>query len=254
MGLLVPVWSMPDQSDIIWYSPKAQPDGSYLVHVDSVNHNCNAGTYHNHIYLTAGNGISDFYAAEDVQIDSSGYYTVMGVSTVTVEQMESFLRTRLAQENREYPAEVFAPGGAPDVGTFCRIFFEEAALEGVRAEVAFAQSMLETGFLKFGGIVQPGQFNFAGIGATDQNAPGECAAFPDVRTGVRAQIQHLKAYACTDDLRNDTVDPRFDLVERGCARYVQWLGQKENPLGKGWATGEGYGYNIVRLIYELKQY
>ena len=96
------------------------------------------------------------------------------------------------------------------------------------------------------------QFNFAGLGAVDGNSSGNCASFPDVRTGIRAQIQHLKAYASTEALNNTCVDPRFNLVTKGCAPYVEWLGQKENPAGKGWATAVGYGTSIVIMIKKMK--
>ena len=46
------------------------------------------------------------------------------------------------------------------------MYIQECAVEGVRAEVAFAQAMLETGNLQFGGDVKSSQFNFAGLGAT----------------------------------------------------------------------------------------
>ena len=38
------------------------------------------------------------------------------------------------------------------------------------------------------------------------------------------------------------------LSPRGCAEYVEWLGQKENPDGKGWATGAGYGEKILSIL------
>ena len=41
------------------------------------------------------------------------------------------------------------------------------------------------------------------------------------------------------------MDPRFQYVTRGCAPFVEYLGIKENPWGKGWATGQNYGYNMV---------
>ena len=44
------------------------------------------------------------------------------------------------------------------------------------------------------------------------------------------------------------MDPRFSYVTRGCAEYVEWLGQKENPDGKGWATGAGYGEKILSIL------
>ena len=113
--------------------------------------------------------------------------------------------------------------------------------------------MKETGWLQYGGIVDIKQFNFAGIGALDGNSSGKCASFHDVREGVRAQIQHLKAYGCDQALNNAQVDPRFHLVTRGSAPYVEWLGINENPKHVGWATTPGYGSSIVGMIKTLKQ-
>ena len=101
------------------------------------------------------------------------------------------------------------------------MFIEEGEAEGVRGDVAFAQSLHETGYFKFGGIVLPTQNNYAGIGALNGNATGQAASFPAPRTGVRAQIQHLKAYASTEALVNECVDPRFSLASR--------------PMWNGWA-------------------
>jgi hypothetical protein len=100
--------------------------------------------------------------------------------------------------------------------------------------------------------VLPTQNNYAGIGALNGNATGQAATFPDPRTGVRAQIQHLKAYASTEPLVNACVDPRFSLVTRGSAPYVEWLGAADNPNGKGWAVpGSGYGANVVKLLSQI---
>ncbi|MDE6588937.1 MAG: hypothetical protein K2K53_01045, partial [Oscillospiraceae bacterium] len=51
--------------------------------------------------------------------------------------------------------------------------------------------------------------------------------------GIRAQVQHLKAYASIEPLKGECIDPRFKYVARGCAEVVEWLGQKENPQGRG---------------------
>ena len=76
-------------------------------------------------------------------------------------------------------------------------------------------------------------------------------SYPDVRTGVRAQIQHLKAYATDEPLNQTCVDNRYEYVKKASAPYVQWLGQKENPEGVGWATGENYGYDIAGMLQHL---
>ena len=69
--------------------------------------------------------------------------------------------------------------------------------------------------------------------------------------GIRAQIQHLKAYASTEGLKNAVIDPRFQYVTRGCAQYIEWLGQQENPNGKGWAAGAGYGSKILTILGKI---
>lgn len=178
--------------------------------------------------------------------DRQSLYKIMGTSTTTVNQMVKLFES----SKREYPYtgnEV-----APTIQDFCRIYLEEAKAEGIRGEVAFCQAMLETGYLKFGGDVKKEQYNFAGLGATGGGTGG--ATFPDIRTGIRAQIQHLKAYASKEALKQECVDPRFHLVKRGTAEYVQWLGIQENPYGAGWATGAEYGYKILDLISKLKSY
>ena len=179
---------------------------------------------------------------------SSVFYKIEGSTTTTIEQM-----VRFYEDNSPiaYPSKSLKPGGASTIKEFATIYYEEAKKEGIKAEVAWTQTMHETGWLKFGGQVKISQYNFAGLGATDGGASG--AKFKDVRTGVRAQIQHLKAYASTGKLNLTCVDPRFNYVKRGCAQYVEILGQKENPNGYGWATSEKYGVTISSLIKKLKK-
>src|SRR5699024_7060371 len=146
----------------------------------------------------------------------------------------------------------------PTINEFCEIYIEECEAEGVKAEVAFAQAMMETAFLRFGGEVDKDQYNFSGLGAVGNGVQGE--SFPDIRTGIRAQVQHLKAYASTEPLKLAQVDNRFGYVKRGVAEYVEWLGMQENPnstdsVKYGWASAENYGYNIVNLyITPMKEY
>ena len=91
--------------------------------------------------------------------------------------------------------------------------------------------------------------------ALNGNAKGQAATFPDPRTGVRAQVQHLKAYASTEALAGSCVDPRFSLVARGSAPYVEWLGAADNPNGKGWAVpGKGYGAKVAAMLAAILAY
>lgn len=167
---------------------------------------------------------------------------IMGEAHATAQQMALFCRSKNAEPKLT----------SCTLEQLAEIFLEEGKTEGVRGDVAFAQSLHETGYFKFGGIVLPSQNNYAGIGALNGNATGQAATFPDPRTGVRAQIQHLKAYASTEPLVNTCVDPRFSLVTRGSAPYVEWLGAADNPNGKGWAVpGSGYGANVVKLLGQI---
>lgn len=170
---------------------------------------------------------------------------IMGKAQATAQQMALFCRSKNSTPQLT----------SCSLEQLAEMFIEEGEAEGVRGDVAFAQSLHETGYFKFGGIVLPSQNNYAGIGALNGNAAGQAASFPDPRTGVRAQIQHLKAYASTEALVNECVDPRFSLVARGVAPYVEWLGAADNPRGRGWAVpGSGYGANIVKLLGQILAY
>lgn len=171
---------------------------------------------------------------------------IMGVAKTNAATMTNAFVRQLALMGKSYPSDVLGAGGAPDPATFCKIIYEEATAEGVRPEVVWAQVMWETGWLQMGGDVKLSQYNFAGLGATGNGVAG--AGFPDVRTGIRAQVQHLKCYASTDELSNEKVDPRWSNSLRGKAKLVEWLGIPENPFGTGWAASAEYGYNLRGLM------
>ena len=146
-----------------------------------------------------------------------------------------------------YPSEVYASKGASSIAEFCNQVVLAASSEGVRPEVVFAQAMLETGWLQFGGSVSADQCNFAGLGATGPQVGG--ARFDNVYQGLLAQSQHLKGYATHMSLSNPCVDPRYQiLVDRGylgCAPCLEDL----NGL---WAVpGDGYGQRIALIIDRL---
>jgi len=159
---------------------------------------------------------------------------IMGKSSATVTNMVSLYNST----GYSYPS-IYASKGASSIEDYCQLVLEEANAEGVKAEILFAQAMLETGWLQFGGSVKASRCNFGGIGAVNATAGG--ASFDDVRTGLRAQVQHLKAYASTEPLKNACVDPRFEKVERGVAPCVE-------DLNGRWAVpGDGYGQRVSSL-------
>lgn len=162
---------------------------------------------------------------------------IMGTAQATAAQMQAYIRA----VNAAVPQSVI---------DMIPLYISEGKAEGVRGDVAFAQSCLETGNFGFAGsAVTLSQNNFCGMGVTAAGVKGNSFTSPQI--GIRAQIQHLKAYASTEALRQACVDPRFKYVQRGSAKYVEWLGQKENPQGLGWAAGAGYGEKILRILADV---
>ncbi len=192
-----------------------------------------------HLWTQLGMGytMDSFRKAVRAAMDkdgTDGYTEIMGKTVATADQMKSYIRGK-------------NPSVEPSVLDMIPLYLSEGEEEGVRGDIAFAQSCLETGnFAYSGSSVTLSQNNFCGLGVTQRGKKG--LSFETPQFGIRAQVQHLKAYASEDALKNGCIDPRFRYVTRGCAPYVEWLGQKENPQGKGWAAGERYGEKILSIL------
>lgn len=196
-----------------------------------------------------GNNLKPYYMhyiqngkAEGRNAESQIYHSVITKSTTTVNQMVNYYNAKAS-----YPA-YYGNANVPDIRSFCQVYYDEATAEGVDPALAFTQAMKETGFLKFTGQVKIDQFNFAGMGVTDASTNGD--SYQNVREGIRAHVQHLKAYAVKNPtFANPVVDKRysswFAANRSGTAPYIEWLGISENPSGFGWATEKGYGYSIL---------
>ena len=184
--------------------------------------------------LSMGQFRKDIEAAMEGGTAADSLTAIMGKVVATAGQMKAYLK----KKNPSVPQSVL---------DMIPLYLSEGEAEGVRGDIAFAQSCLETGNFTFSGsAVTLSQNNFCGLGVTQRGKTG--LSFETAQLGIRAQIQHLKAYASTDKLRNERIDPRFRYVTRGCAPYAEWLGQKENPQGKGWAAGEKYGEKILSIL------
>ena len=214
-------------------------DGVIISHSEG----CKRGIASNHgdvEHLWSEFGLSmqqfrkDIKAAMEGSTAEDSLTAIMGKAQATAGQMASYLK----KKNPSVPQSVL---------DMIPLYLSEGEAEGVRGDIAFAQSCLETGNFTFSGsAVTLSQNNFCGLGVTQRGKTG--LSFETAQLGIRAQIQHLKAYASTDKLRNERIDPRFRYVTRGCAPYAEWLGQKENPQGKGWAAGEKYGEKILSIL------
>jgi Mannosyl-glycoprotein endo-beta-N-acetylglucosaminidase len=173
-------------------------------------------------------GIHDFQTAA-----TSATSPILGPSRLTAKQMSDYIKVNNYHPNITVPIEVLA-----------QIYIDEGARTGVRGDVAFAQSILETG-----GFANPGSSatnnNFAGIGWCDSCKHG--IDFPDAKTGVRAQLQLLRIY----------VDPNFpeaDYKDKILLKGTLTLGFRGRvqtwwDLWGTWATGALYGQRVYD-IYE----
>lgn len=158
-------------------------------------------------------------------------HPIMGKSITVVEQMVAFVKA----VNPAFD-EAIAPA-----------YLKVGEKYGIRGDVAFCQSVIETGYFKFDGgtAVTPDQHNYAGIGVTSKGMKGN--SFATIEDGVTAQLQHLFAYASKNALPagEQALDPRFSLVTRGIA--PNW-----EDLNNRWAMNAIYGQSILAVYEKLK--
>lgn len=112
---------------------------------------------------------------------------------------------------------------------------------GVRFDLAFAQSVVETGYFSFPayGQLTPGDNNFAGIGACDSCAHGW--HFPDALTGVSAQMELLEAYSSPTKVATPLIG---NVGVGGCC--PTWM-----ALAGKWATSTVYGISIMTVYQQM---
>jgi hypothetical protein len=128
----------------------------------------------------------------------------------------------------------------------------------VRWDYAFFQMAIETNFLSYRrpggrtGDVAPKQNNFAGMGTTGGGVPGD--AYPDVGTGVLAQIQHLVVYS--GERVADPVAPRTRLSQAAILAWTQPLSKKRpvtfQDLAGKWAADRQYGKSIDAIAARFR--
>lgn len=161
---------------------------------------------------------------------------ILDQGQLTAEQLATYFLSRNTEADREH------------IIHFAQYYVDEAAAEGINSDVAFAQMCLETGFLRFGGLVQPEFHNYCGLGAMDAEHPGE--VFPDEQIGVRAHIQHLQAYATTEEvaLHKELVDPRYNWVHK--TKFIETIYQ----LAGTWATDPMYGQKLEANLVNMENF
>ena len=155
---------------------------------------------------------------------------------LTAEELAAYFLSRNSEEDPEHILQ------------FAQYYIDEASLEGINSDVAFAQMCLETGFLRFGGLVQPEFHNYCGLGAMDAEHPGE--VFETEELGVRAHIQHLQAYATKEEtqLNGELIDPRYNWVHK--TKYIETIYE----LAGNWATDPQYGQKLEANLVNMETF
>ena len=161
---------------------------------------------------------------------------ILDQGQLSADQLADYFISRNSNEDRDH------------IRRFAQYYIDEAAAEGINSDVAFAQMCLETGFLRFGGLVQPEFHNYCGLGAMDAEHPGE--VFETEELGVRAHIQHLQAYATTEEvpLHKELVDPRYNWVHK--TKYIQTIYE----LAGNWATDPQYGQKLEANLVNMENF
>ncbi|MDR2491118.1 MAG: glucosaminidase domain-containing protein [Spirochaetaceae bacterium] len=166
-------------------------------------------------------------AAQFETVAGGTQYSIMGSGALSSIEMAAWLVTSNSDIDIDFARD------------FAALYIQEAALEGVNHDVAFSQMCLETGFLRFDRIVTMDMNNFGGIGAVSEKKRGE--RFNSIAMGVRAHIQHLKAYGSATPLSQRLVDPSYYYVRYGSAPTVKDLSGK-------WAVDTAYGEKLISVI------
>jgi hypothetical protein len=155
---------------------------------------------------------------------------IIGQGRISLQGMSSFLLGANPEADPDY------------VEALVSYYIAEADMEGINHDIAFAQMCLETSFLRFGGLVTPDMNNFCGLGSIGPGNAGE--NFPTPQIGVRAHIQHLKAYATGEPLKQELVDPRYRWVRYGSAPTI-------HGLSGSWAADKQYAGKIENILTRL---
>lgn len=159
---------------------------------------------------------------------------IVSKATATIEQMKIWAKNKGA--NQKFID--LAP-----------LFYDLSVKSGVNPVVTYAQSAKETGYFKFGGVLDITFNNPCGMkvsaGGRDKD-PNAHQRFKNWEEGIQAQVDHLALYAGAPGYpKTDTPDPRHFNFIKGTAPTVEELGGK-------WAPSQSYGTDIVKMMKELE--
>ena len=192
-------------------------------------------TKQNEFAAAIAKGILDFLGIKYQEATAPAKGTpIIGTSKATINQMQEWAKNKKAHQT----FIDLAP-------TFHRI----ATQAGINQALVYAQAAKETGYMKFGGVLNATYFNPCGLKTSQGGSntdPKAHQRFRNWEEGIQAQVDHLALYAGAKGYpKANTPDPRHFPYLKGRATTVESLGGK-------WATGLSYGTDIVDLMKEIE--
>jgi hypothetical protein len=178
---------------------------------------------------------------------------VMGPNLLTAAQLASWY----ASAPHDPPDLPTVPGHS--VQALAQMFIDQGRAQGVRGDIAFAQSMLESAWLSFpsNGQIRGSFNNYAGLyaynnrrtGTTcadekkfEPTLPSRCFATPEA--GVAAQITLLRGYADASTAGMH-LNPRPPDDRIGAAPIWELFGGQSGVVI--WATANDYGIHVLNV-------
>lgn len=128
------------------------------------------------------------------------------------------------------------------------IFYYTAKERGIDPAIVYAQSAKETGYMKFGGVLDASFKNPCGLKITQGGGDTQRTAHKRFNTweeGIAAQVDHLALYAGQEGYpKVITPDPRHFPFLKGTAKTT-------NELGGKWAPSYQYGKDLTKMALEI---
>jgi len=159
---------------------------------------------------------------------------ILNSPSITIEQMQAWAKSKNA-------AQWFIDQA--------KNFYDISVSVGVDPALTYCQSAKETGYGKFGGVIDESYNNpcgmkvSAGGGDYDPNAHMKFTSWIE---GILAQVDHLALYAGQKEYpKAETADPRHFPYLLGSVVFIEDLGGK-------WAPSLEYGKDILKMMKELE--
>jgi N-acetylmuramoyl-L-alanine amidase len=204
--------------------------------------------------------------------------SIMGPSQLTAAQIAAYVCHVGHCPATPATADSWKPELTPT--QMAQLYIDEGNLVGVRGDIAFCQSILETGWFAWSasfshlndppitnpadpnyttwpGFVLPADHNYAGIGAF--NGSNVYMRQPTAQLGVRAQLQHLRNYADATSTPTNLGAPLVLRPNYNAGNFTTFVFHGKAPnwvdLDGKWAVpGTTYGQTILGICNSIRTF